>query len=182
MKELNPTFEKLTPKAILNHIQEQKQELIKEQEKGLLFQIKTGNEWIKQAKKRSIPKKLFSELWHENELCILFADTNLGKSILAVQIADSISKGEPIKGFKLEAENQKVLYFDFELSDKQFENRYSENFSNHYSWNPNFLRSEINPDAIIPESISFEEHLNNSLESKGCLALNETFKSFKKQI
>lgn len=31
MKELNPTFEKLSPETILNHIQEQKQELIKEQ-------------------------------------------------------------------------------------------------------------------------------------------------------
>lgn len=51
-------------------------------------------------------------------------NTNLGKSILAVQIADSISEGESIRGFKLEAEKQKVLSFDFEMSDKQFEKRY----------------------------------------------------------
>lgn len=31
MKDLNPTFEKLTPETILNHVQEQKQELRKEQ-------------------------------------------------------------------------------------------------------------------------------------------------------
>lgn len=165
MKELNPTFEKLTLETILNHIQVKKLELGKERENGLLFQIKTGNEWIEQAKKRPVPKMLFSELWHENELCILFADTNLGKSILAVQIANSISNGIPINGFKLEAKKQKVLYFDFELSDKQFENRYSEDFTNHYEWNSNFLRVEINPDAIIPESISFEDYLNESLEN-----------------
>ena len=129
-----------------------------------LFDIKTGNEWIDQARNRPIPKMLFSELWHENELCILFADTNLGKSILAVQIADSISKGVNISGFKLEAKIQKVLYFDFELSDKQFENRYSENFKNHYEWNENFLRVEINPDSIPPDNLNFEDYLNQSLE------------------
>lgn len=52
----------------------------------------------------------------ENELCILFADTNQGKSISAVQRGNSISKGEPIPGFKLEEDKQRVLYFDFELS------------------------------------------------------------------
>ena len=80
-----------------------------------IFTIKTGNEWINQAKTRPIPKMLFGELWYESEICILFADTNLGKSILAVQIGDSISKGEQINGFKLEAQKQPILYFDFEL-------------------------------------------------------------------
>lgn len=107
------------------------------------FNTYTANEWIKEASSKPIPKMLFSEFWFENELSILFADTNLGKSILAVQIADSISKGKAIQGFKLEAEKQQVLYFDFELSSKQFEARYSNEYKNHYSFNDNFLRSEI---------------------------------------
>ena len=45
--------------------------------KGMLT-VKTGNQWIKEAKNRPIPKMLFGELFHESELCILFADTNLG--------------------------------------------------------------------------------------------------------
>jgi len=46
-----------------------------------LFTVKTANRWIEQAKTRPIPQMLFSEFWFEGELCILFADTNLGKSI-----------------------------------------------------------------------------------------------------
>ncbi|NMC61398.1 MAG: AAA family ATPase [Candidatus Methanofastidiosa archaeon] len=121
----------------------------------------------KRQKSGPIPKMLFSEFWFEGELCILFADTNLGKSALAVQISNSISSGQAIRAFNLEAEKQKVLYYDFELSDKQFEARYSENFKNHYSFNPNFLRAEVNPDkSDFKENgfDSFEKYLNNSLE------------------
>jgi RecA-family ATPase len=131
--------------------------------KGLLT-VKTASCWIKQAKTRPIPRMLFSEFWFEGELCILFADTNLGKSILAVQIGNSISRGEQIWGFKLETPKQPILYFDFELSDKQFENRYSIKFEQHYNFDNNFIRGEINPDAAIPENQTFEDYLNHSLE------------------
>ena len=126
------------------------------------LKIRTVNECIMDAKNKPVPKMLFSEFWHEGELCILFADTNLGKSILAVQIADSISRGEPLRSFKLEAEKQKVLYFDFEMSDKQFEKRYSVNYENHYDFDPNFLRVEINPDCTTFED--FETALFNAVE------------------
>ena len=127
-----------------NKINSIKQDIAENQEKlkdksfeyGSLI-IKEANTWVEEAKNRPIPNMLFSELWYENEICILFADTNLGKSILAVQIADSISKGIAIPGFKLESPPKKVLYLDFELSDKQFENRCSENYQNHY---PNITR------------------------------------------
>lgn len=129
-----------------------------------LFTVKSANSWIQQAKNRPIPKMLFGEFWFEGELSILFSDTNLGKSILAVQIGDSISKGEPIHAFKSESAKQPILYFDFELSDKQFENRYSINCDQHYSFDDNFIRVEINPDAIIPASQTFETFLSHSLE------------------
>jgi archaellum biogenesis ATPase FlaH len=129
-----------------------------------LFTVKTASRWIEQAKTKAIPQMLFGEFWFEGELCILFADTNLGKSILAVQIGNSISKGEQIRGFKLETPKQPILYFDFELSEKQFENRYSIKFEQHYNWDNNFLRVEINPDATIPDAQSFEDFLNDSLE------------------
>ncbi len=126
-----------------------------------LFIVQSANDWIEQAKARPIPKMLFSEFWHEGEVSILFADTNLGKSILAVQIADSISQGNPIPGFKLEAQTQKVLYFDFELTDKQFQNRYSIDYENPYHFNNNLFRVEINSDSDIPEGMSFEDFLNH---------------------
>jgi RecA-family ATPase len=158
------TKNSITIPDILNHTSNIINSINKDKENIGVFNVKSANKWIEQAKKRPIPKMLFGEFWFENELCILFADTNLGKSILAVQIADSISKGEKINGFKLEAVKQPILYFDFELSDKQFENRYSINFQQHYIFSDNFIRVEINSDAEIPEKLNFEEYLNHSLE------------------
>lgn len=129
-----------------------------------LFKVLKANEWIEISKTKPIPKMLFSEFWFEGELCILFADTNVGKSILAVQIADSISKGISIEGFKLESYKQPVLYFDFELSEKQFENRYSISYTDHYQFDDNLIRVEIDPDHEIPHPMKFEEFLYNSLE------------------
>lgn len=124
------------------------------QEKKIMknFNSKTANQWIEEATMQPIPKMLFSEFWFEAEICILFADSNLGKSILAVQIANSISSSKTIDGFKLESKKQKVLYFDFELSKKQFETRYSNNYANHYRFDENFIRTEINNEGIIPEN------------------------------
>ena len=162
---LNPQFEDLNkPETLINHVQEFKEQTAKKKESIGLFKVMTANQWIEQAKTRPIPKMLFGEFWYENELCILFADTNLGKTIKAVQIGDSISTGKHINGFKMEAQKQAVLYFDFELSDKQFENRYSINFKQHYSFNDNFIRVEINPEAEIPENGTFENFLYQSLE------------------
>lgn len=132
-----------------------------------LFVVRPVNDWINQAKGRPIPKMLFGEFWHEGELCILFADTNLGKSILAVQIATSISEGNQIPNFRLEAEKQAVLYFDFELSEKQFEARYANNYQNHYKFDDNFRRAEINPERSDYKEYGFTDfdtYLNNSLE------------------
>lgn len=161
-----PEGQGLTTKQITEHLLQKHKEA--EYKKGL-FIVKEASVWIEEAKIRPIPKMLFSEFWHEGELCILFADTNTGKSILAVQIGDSIATGQPVKGFKFEAEKQKVLYLDFELSDKQFEVRYSNNYSEHYIWPANFFRAEIDPEADLPEG-GFEEFLHASLER----AISET--------
>ena len=90
-----------------------------------IFDTKLANEWMALSKEKPTPKFLFAEFWLEGELSILFADTGKGKSILAVQIAESIARGVAIKPLKLTSKPQKVLYLDFELSDKQFEMRYS---------------------------------------------------------
>lgn len=166
--ELNPKYELdkcgLTFEDIKSEVEVLIEHLNVEKENIGLFTVKTASRWIEQAKTRPIPKMLFGEFWFEGELCILFADTNLGKSILAVQIGNSISKGEQIAGFKLEAPSQPILYCDFELSDKQFENRYSINFEQHYVFDENFFRIEINPEATTPENQSFEDYLIYSLE------------------
>lgn len=149
---------------IKNGVERVLKDLNEAQDNKGLFTVKSANNWIEQAKSRPIPKMLFGEFWFEGELCILFADTNLGKSILAVQIGNSVSRCEKINGFKLEAEKQPILYFDFELSDKQFENRYSIQFEQHFNFDDNFIRIEINQDALLPEDQNFEDYLNYSLE------------------
>ena len=170
-KKIKPTFPNLENAAsIKKHISETKEKIILNKKEESLFNVKSANEWIDQAKVTPVPQMLFGELWFENELCILFADTNLGKSILAVQIADSISYGKHIPGFILEADAQLVIYFDFELTSKQFEVRYAiknegaKTYESHYIFDKKLKRVEIDPDADVPENSSFEEYLNQSLE------------------
>jgi RecA-family ATPase len=120
--------------------------------------IKPASQWIQESIKTPIPQQLFDSFWYEGELCILYSDSNLGKSILAVQIGDSISKGTPIPGFQLTVSSQRVLYLDCELSAKQFEKRYSNDYEEHYLWHPNFLRAEIKQDIDIEDkSLSLED-------------------------
>lgn len=112
-------------------------------ESGGMFLIKQGSEWINDALKKPDIKSLWQELWYENEFCILYAETNVGKSILAVQIADEISR------------LQKVLYFDFELSEKVFQKRYTDDENRPYIFNDNFLRAVINSETWIKKGEDF---------------------------
>ena len=73
---------------------------------------------------REIPH-LFGGYWYKDEIAVLFADTNVGKSIMAMDIAISICNG--INHFNKEMSDetlQPVLYCDFELSDQQMARRY----------------------------------------------------------
>ncbi|NEW84559.1 MAG: AAA family ATPase [Mariniphaga sp.] len=116
------------------------------------FNCRTANECIDAAKNQPIPKKLFSSLIVEGELIICVADTGVGKSIYAVQIANEISK------------TAKVLYLDLELSDKQFQNRYSENYENEYKFNENFFRVVFKRRYEMPNNVSYEDYFIDSLK------------------
>lgn len=115
-----------------------------------MFTVKTANRAIKEAALRPNPDALWLSLWYEGEVCCLFSDSNLGKSIYAVQIATSI------------AERQRVLYFDFELSDKQFQLRYSDEANNLNQFPENLYRVEINRDSL--DSANFEEAVIGNIE------------------
>ncbi|MEO6633178.1 MAG: AAA family ATPase [Mucilaginibacter sp.] len=131
---------------------------------GLLI-THSASHWLKKASEKPIPKMLFGKFWYEGEICILFADSNLGKSILAVQIGNCINTGKAMQPFPVEAAAQPVLYLDFELSDKQFEARYSDNYANHYPFKLDFSRSELNPEGSVPPGFAdFDEYLIAELE------------------
>lgn len=116
-----------------------------------LMRVKTANEWMAEAASRPDPRPLWDCLWNEGEVCCLFADSNLGKSLYAVQIANEIAKSE------------KVVYFDFELSDKQFQLRYTDKQTNIlYQFPDNFLRSEMNVEQYCEGD--FEDEVLKSIE------------------
>ena len=97
-----------------------------------------------QSATRPNPKSLWLSLWYENEVACLFADTNMGKSIYAVQIADHVSQ------------ERKVLYFDFEMTDKQFQLRYTDaETGNSHKSNDNFLRVEFSPVNVDVSNLAY---------------------------
>lgn len=89
--------------------------------------IRTGNERIQAGLLLPEMKSLLGDVWQSGELVIFFGSTGTGKSIFVVQTGDKLSKGESVddEHLKNECPPQVVLFFDFELTDKQFQNRYT---------------------------------------------------------
>lgn len=163
--KLNPHFDDspFNPDSFQKHVEELLSEAKSGGQRFGILKIQSANEVMKQAAMKPIPNMLFDEFWFEGELCVLFADTGVGKSILAVQIAESIASGNAIPGFRLEAEPQPVYYFDFELSDKQFQKRYSDNYKSNYTFSEDLKRGEMTSDDI-PDGVSFDTYLNQCFE------------------
>ncbi len=117
-----------------------------------LLSIKAANEWIKESLKVPDPKMYFNDLIVEYENTVIFAASNVGKSILAVQIAEDIARAE------------KVLYVDLELSSKQFQMRYSDaRTGKHHSFPSNFSRAEIDPELMMGANL--EQEILDSIEA-----------------
>ena len=131
------------------------------------FIMKPAADWLQTtADGQDATATLFGDFWYRGELCIMFADTNVGKSILAVQIGDSLSRGEPLPGFGASGNAEKVLYFDFELSAAQFRKRYSSEAYGNYNFAPGFTRLVFNPDADGARKFaSYADYLNNAIEN-----------------
>ncbi len=125
------------------------------------FTVKSANQVLKDAYLLPPQKELFGKLWFEHEICCLFADTNTGKSILAVQVAETIAGNNSL--LNCDIPPAAVLYFDFELSEKQFQTRYTEG-NQLYQFSDKFQRIEINPDADIPATQTFEDCLTEQIE------------------
>lgn len=101
------------------------------------FEVATASQWLRTAADTPDPVMLYGPLWFENEVACLFADTNAGKSILAVQIADHVARS-----------GRRVLYFDFEMTAKQFQLRYTAaNGRTLFAFHENFMRVELSQKA-----------------------------------
>jgi len=130
-----------------------------------MFTIENGNRWLELARREPEAKQLLGELWHQGELCMLFADTNIGKSILAVQIGESIARGQSIAPFTCQAPPTRVLYIDFELSKTQFGLRYSHGEED-YQFSDNFFRAQYNFIPDPPPNVNENELLIAGIEYK----------------
>lgn len=132
-----------------------------------LLTIKTGDEWLKQQHGANLPARLFGEFWYEQELCILFGDTNVGKSVLAVQLGNSLANAGAITPFALDSQRpQNVLYIDFELSAGQFELRYSKPQDGPHNFGPHFHRAELNANQLPGTTWKEQQQcLNRAIEN-----------------
>ncbi len=132
-----------------------------------LFTVENGNRWMDLGEREPKAKMLLGECWHQGELCILFADTNAGKSVLAVQIGENIARAQNTGPFVCNAKPEKVLYVDFELTTTQFYQRYSHPELGGHNFSNNFFRAQFNPVADMPENFkSFDDFLLAGLEYK----------------
>jgi len=107
-----------------------------------ILKTRSAQECLEHAATLPPLKEIVGNLWHTSEIAIFFADTGVGKSILATQIAKCISEGTNLCNIRLKntLPPSKVLYFDFELSDRQFHKRYTDDKGKAYAFNANFKR------------------------------------------
>lgn len=118
-----------------------------------MFSIKSANQTLMDASMTENPKQLYGEFWFEHEIGCLFADSNVGKSILAMQIAEDIART-----------GEKVLYFDFELSEKQFQLRFTDDSGNLHKFPPSFYRVQLDIDKMANIDKPFEDELMANIE------------------
>lgn len=126
---------------------------------------RTSQQRLKDAALQPPIKKLLGEIWLSGELHILFADTGVGKSIFAVTIGDALSKGKDVLFLKNECDPLRVLYYDFELSDRQFLKRYSDEFGDCHPFSDSFYIDNIDFVELLKSGngVSLEKALLNKI-------------------
>ncbi len=99
------------------------------------FTIRTGYDWLLEAQRHPAPHDLWCDhgMVYENECTCIFSDTNVGKSILAVQIGIDIARHNTLN----------VLYVDYELSERQFAARYTDDNGQMMDMPDNFFRAQM---------------------------------------
>ena len=105
--------------------------------------IMTVNDTLRVARRKPQAEDLWNGMVFERECTVIFSDSNVGKSILAVQIGVSIAKS-----------GRNVLYMDYEMSDLQFAARYTNPYNKQfYHFPDNFFRAEQQADALQVDPI-----------------------------
>ena len=109
-----------------------------------LFLARPANAYIEGVEPDARAKRrLLGDFWLEGELSVLFSETGLGKSALAMQIGRALTGGKRFDPFETDIDPIRCAYFDFELTDAQFRLRYT-------AERPDLLDTgKLFPDALI---------------------------------
>lgn len=123
--------------------------------------IRTANQRLTDALSAPPLHPLFGPLWESPGIAILAGDTGIGKSVLAVLIAHLITSDTPeLLGLRC-AVQEKVLYYDFELTDRQFEKRFY-----NFPFSDLLLTGDTNPAALDVEEFTFD-HIEADCDRTG---------------
>lgn len=147
------------------------------------------NDWLREAKPAYRPEFLFGDLWRPGEVTVLAGETGVGKSILAVQIAESIARGRspfrepqheihfgparpPVKKVFPPPRRQRVLYLDLETSPAKMRERYTcpspilGKLPVSYRFASNFERSGYGENIKVPDHFrgDLARYLRHSVE------------------
>jgi hypothetical protein len=119
-----------------------------------LFEIRTAGECLKEVPAED-PKMLFGDLWFEGEIAVMYGESSVGKSILAVQIGDAITRGASIGPFDNTAGAQDVVYLDLARSGEKFALRYTsepdeKGIRTAYEFSDNLLRPNLKHNVHLP--------------------------------
>lgn len=104
-----------------------------------MLEVRPANRWITPPSQQRPRRELFGPLWREGEVAILFGPKSSGKSLLAVQLAEDLARGTRtlLSASSLPSDHSSltthhsslahsVLLIDFELSEQQFTERYTQ--------------------------------------------------------
>lgn len=131
----------------------------------LSTRVRTAAERLADARDQPELVPLFGRLWETPGIAILAGDTGVGKSILAVHIAHAItSPVVELLGQDCPVQ-EKALYYDFELSDRQFSKRFE-----HLPFTEHLLLGDTNPEADDVVSFTFEQ-ITTDLDRTGARIL-----------
>lgn len=119
-----------------------------------LFEVRTAGEWVAEAPAED-PKRLFGDLWLEGDITVMFGESSVGKSILAVQIADAIAQGTSIGVFENTTEAQEVVYLDLARTGDKFARFYTsepdeDGKRTRYEFPENLLRPKLKHNVHLP--------------------------------
>lgn len=110
--------------------------------------IRTFNQVKNDAQNEPEIIPLIPGFWNRGEVAIFAGDAGSGKSLYSVSEAAKI------------AQDHKILYYDFELSDRQIEKRYLNK-----TFNDNLLRVDYDPEAL-DYTFNFED-IEQDLQATG---------------